>query len=54
VPGGDRIQVDTSDSMVTLRGTVRSQTAKQSAVAVASQTNGVRRVEDPLKVQLTP
>lgn len=54
VPGADRVQVETSNGVVTLQGTVSSQAAKQSAVALASRTSGLRHVDDRLKVQPTP
>ena len=45
-----RIDVDTKDRVVTLRGEVDSQAAKAQAVKVARSTNGVRDVIDGLTV----
>ena len=45
-----RIDVDTKDRVVTLRGEVDSQAAKAQAVKVARSTNGVRDVVDGLTV----
>jgi osmotically-inducible protein OsmY len=47
---GMKIDVDTTDSVVTLTGTVGSALEKQHAVAVARETDGVKSVVDRLKV----
>jgi hyperosmotically inducible periplasmic protein len=44
------ISVTTNNGVVTLAGTVPSQAAHQQAVEIARQANGVRRVEDKLRV----
>lgn len=45
------IDVDTSNHVVTLKGTVRSQAAKTRAAAIARGTEGVTRVVDQLVVK---
>jgi hyperosmotically inducible periplasmic protein len=45
------INVDTSASVVTLRGTVGSEAERERAVRLARETRGVTRVVDQLKVQ---
>jgi hyperosmotically inducible periplasmic protein len=45
-----QIDVDTSDRVVTLTGTVETSAAKDQAVMLARQTNGVRDVVDHLNV----
>jgi len=47
---GSRIDVDTNNHVVTLKGTVRSSTAKARAVAIARGTEGVTSVVDQLVV----
>jgi osmotically-inducible protein OsmY len=47
---GRNIDVTTSGGVVTLTGTVDSERARQQAVAIARQTEGVSRVEDRLVV----
>ena len=47
---GRNIDVTTRDGVVTLTGTVDSERARQQAVALAQQTEGVNRVEDRLVV----
>ena len=47
---GSDIDVDTKDSVVTLKGTVKSAAARTRAVALASETEGVKRVIDQLIV----
>jgi osmotically-inducible protein OsmY len=45
------VDVDTNDRIVTLKGAVASPAAKQRAVAIASGTEGVTRVDDQLAVK---
>jgi hyperosmotically inducible protein len=45
-----RIDVDTSNRVVTLRGAVENETAKTHAVMLARQTGGVRDVVDQIRV----
>jgi len=45
-----QIDVDTSSKVVTLKGTVDTSAAKEQAVALARQTDGVRDVVDQLTV----
>jgi osmotically-inducible protein OsmY len=47
---GRRVDVSTNNGVVTLSGTVNSEHEKQKAVEIARNTDGVRRVEDRLKV----
>jgi osmotically-inducible protein OsmY len=47
---GLRIDVDTTNNVVTLNGTVRSAAEKQRAVQMARDTDGVKSVVDKLKV----
>ena len=46
-----QINVDTKDAVVTLEGTVDSDTLRQRAVQIATATNGVRQVVDKLVVK---
>jgi hyperosmotically inducible protein len=46
-----QINVDTRDAIVTLEGTVDSDTLRQRAVQIASSTNGVRQVVDKLVIK---
>lgn len=46
-----QINVDTKDAVVTLEGTVDSESLKQRAVQIANSTNGVRQVVDKLTVK---
>jgi hyperosmotically inducible periplasmic protein len=48
---GLRIDVDTKDSMVTLTGTVRTETEKDQALAIARNTEGVKNVTNRLNVE---
>ena len=48
-----RIAVNTRDAVVTLSGTVPSKEAKDAAVQLARDTDGVRQVRDRLKVDTT-
>ena len=45
------MKVTTSNGIVTLEGEVRSQAAKERAIEVARQTDGVMQVIDRLQVQ---
>src|SRR6185436_2019644 len=49
---GRKIDVDTSNGVVTLKGTVHSHSEHNEAVAIARNTDGVREVRDQL--QTTP
>ena len=44
------IDIDVKDNVVTLNGRVKSAEAKTKAVAVAKATDGVKSVNDMLKV----
>ena len=46
-----QINVDTHDAVVTLGGTVDSDTLRQRAVQIATATNGVRQVVDKLVIK---
>jgi hyperosmotically inducible protein len=46
-----RIDVDTSNGVVTLSGTVDTEAQRQRALQLARETDGVRQVEDRLKVR---
>lgn len=48
---GSRINVDTANRVVTLKGTVLSAAAKSHAVRIASTTEGVKSVNDQLTVK---
>ena len=48
---GRNVAVSTDNGLVTLRGTVQSQNAKQRAVTLARDVRGVRDVRDELRVQ---
>jgi hyperosmotically inducible protein len=47
---GMKIDVDTSNGVVTLNGTVPSAAEKRRAVQIAKETDGVKSVKDNLKV----
>ena len=47
---GLKIDVDTTDNVVTLTGTVPSSAERAHAVSVAKETDGVKSVVDKLKV----
>jgi hyperosmotically inducible periplasmic protein len=49
--GGARLDVKTSQGIVTLSGTVKSDADAQQAIAVARQVRGVRAVTSELKIQ---
>jgi hyperosmotically inducible periplasmic protein len=48
---GLRIDVDTTNNVVTLNGTVRTAAEKQKAVRIARETDGVKSVVDKLKIE---
>jgi hyperosmotically inducible protein len=45
------INVDTKDHVVTLKGTVKSEAGRARAIALAKQTDGVRRVVDEMTIK---
>ncbi len=45
------INIDTTNAVVTLKGTVSSEAERERAVRLAKETRGVTRVEDLLQVQ---
>jgi hyperosmotically inducible protein len=47
---GLKIDVDTTDAVVTLKGDVGSAAEKKRAVEIARETNGVKSVKDQLKI----
>jgi len=47
---GRNIDVDTSNGVVTLKGTVNSHSERNQAVAIARNTDGVREVRDQLQM----
>jgi len=49
---GGRIDVTTEDGVVTLQGRVPSEGARERAVAIARDTDGVVRVNDQLQVEM--
>jgi osmotically-inducible protein OsmY len=51
---GSDINVDTSNHVVTLKGTVASAIGKTRAVELARETDGVSRVDDQLTVKAKP
>jgi len=48
---GTKINVDTKEGVVTLKGTVKNEEEKVKAIQIARDTQGVQRVEDQLTVQ---
>ena len=50
VVGGLRIDVDSREGVVILKGEVRSQAEKDAAVQIARETAGVRQVDDYLAI----
>jgi hyperosmotically inducible protein len=48
---GSHIDVDTKDRVVTLNGTVKTETGRKQAVRLAQDTDGVTKVVDNLKIQ---
>jgi hyperosmotically inducible periplasmic protein len=49
--GGLKIDVDTSNGIVTLTGNVSSATEKRKAIDIAKGTDGVKSVKDKLKIE---
>jgi hyperosmotically inducible protein len=47
---GSHIDVDTKDRVVTLNGTVKTETGRKQAVRLAQETDGVTKVVDNLKI----
>ena len=47
---GSHIDVDTKDRVVTLSGTVKTETGRKQAVRLAQDTDGVTKVVDNLKI----
>jgi hyperosmotically inducible protein len=47
---GSDINVDTSSNVVTLKGTVKTEAGRARAIALAKDTDGVKRVVDELKI----
>jgi hyperosmotically inducible periplasmic protein len=48
---GLKIDVDTTDGVVTLKGGVNSAVEKKRAIEIARETNGVKSVKDQLKIE---
>jgi hyperosmotically inducible protein len=48
--GGLKIDVDTTDGVVVLKGDVASEAERRRAMAIAKETDGVKSVRDQLKV----
>ena len=48
--GGLKINVDTTDGVVSLTGDVKSAVEKRRAVAIARETDGVKSVNDKLEI----
>jgi hyperosmotically inducible protein len=48
---GSHIDVDSKDRVVTLNGTVKTETGRKQAVRLAQETDGVLKVVDNLKIQ---
>jgi len=48
---GSDVNVDTTNHVVTLKGTVKTEAGRQRAVAIARQTEGVTRVVDSLTIK---
>jgi len=48
---GSHIDVDTKERVVTLNGTVKTETGRKQAVRLAQETDGVTKVVDNLKIQ---
>jgi hyperosmotically inducible periplasmic protein len=48
--GGLQIDVDTTDGVVTLTGNVKTAAEKAQAIRIARETDGVKSVEDRLKI----
>jgi osmotically-inducible protein OsmY len=47
---GLKIDVDTTDGVVTLTGNVKTAAEKAEAIRIARETDGVKSVEDRLKI----
>jgi hyperosmotically inducible periplasmic protein len=47
---GLKIDVDTTEGVVTLKGSVSSAAEKKRAVEIAKETEGVKSVKDDLKI----
>ena len=47
---GLKIDVDTTEGVVTLIGNVASQAEKRKAMEIAKETDGVKSVKDQLKI----
>jgi hyperosmotically inducible periplasmic protein len=50
VPGANDIDVNTKNDVVTLSGSVPTETARGQAVQVASQVPGIKQLKDEIKV----
>ena len=48
---GSDINVDVKDGVVTLKGTVKSEAGRAKAIALAKDTDGVKRVVDQLTIK---
>jgi osmotically-inducible protein OsmY len=48
---GSDINVDTKDHVVTLKGTVKTEAGRAKAIALAKDTDGVKRVVDQLTIK---
>ena len=48
---GSDINVDTKDNVVTLKGTVKTEAGRAKAIALAKDTDGVKRVVDQLTIK---
>jgi hyperosmotically inducible protein len=48
--GGLKINIDTTDGVVSLTGDVKSAVEKRRAVAIARETDGVKSVNDKLEI----
>ena len=48
--GGLRIDVDTKDGIVVLKGEVKSAAERKRALELAKETDGVKTVKDQLKI----
>jgi len=51
VPGANDIDVHTKNDVVTLSGSVPTETARAEAVHVASQVPGIKQLKDEIKVR---
>ena len=48
---GLKLEVDTKDQVVTIRGTVANEAQKEEALQIARNTDGVRGVNDNVTIQ---